>query len=124
MSAFDINPFAGRLPRTVTPRRSLAALGVGGLAAAVARSPSSLAKKNHMHKSRDKAKHRCQQQLASCVDQGVSCAGQVEPCATVLTAFCGNTPECANLVNCCTLLGSCDTTGFLTCINQPEISSP
>jgi hypothetical protein len=123
MSAIDFNRFAGRLASNFTPRRSLVLAVFGGLAT-LTRSTPTTAKNNHKHKSRDKAKQRCQQQLDSCVDQSADCPGQVAECSTVLTAFCGTTPECATLVNCCNLLGTCDATNFLACINQPEPESP
>ena len=119
MTASHLESISNRVAGNLSRRRSFATLGVAGLATVLARPDVTTAKKNHKHKSRDKSKNRCQQQLETCTAQGAQCASQVEGCSTVVAAFCGSGPECTQVVACCQFLAVCDGTGFLTCLNTP-----
>jgi predicted transporter len=119
MTSSYVDTVSNRNISNLSRRRSFTTLGVAGLATVLVRPGVATAKKNHKHKSRDKSKNRCQQQLETCTAQGAHCAGQVEECSTLVSAFCGSDPECTQVVACCEFLSICDTTGFLNCINTP-----
>jgi len=92
---------------SLTRRASLTALGVGGLA--VLASPLTTAAKQKHKNARNaktnKAKERCETQVAQCTD--------------FISAACPGDAACvAKFQPCCTFSGQCDFTGFITCLQQ------
>jgi hypothetical protein len=94
-----------RLPR----RASLTTLGVGGLAALASPFTATAKRKrknaNAKKAKTNKAKERCETQVAQCTD--------------FIVASCPGDAACvAKFQPCCTFSGLCDFTGFLTCLQQ------
>jgi hypothetical protein len=91
----------------LTRRASLSTLGVAGLAA-LSTPFTAAAKQKHRNGEKEKtnkAKERCQTQVAQCTD--------------FVVASCPGDAACvAKLQPCCAFSGQCDFTGFITCLQQ------
>jgi hypothetical protein len=94
---------------SLTRRASLTTLGVVGLAA-LASPFTATARQKHKHANKkrektNKAKERCETQVAQCTD--------------FIAASCPGDAACvAKFQPCCTFSGQCDFTEFITCLQQ------